>query len=69
MSKTAIEFDHVVKEYKLYKNDKQRFRAIFSKRIKPRIKRAINDVSFTIEKGETVALLDETAQESPQYLR
>lgn len=56
MSKTAIEFDHVVKEYKLYKNDKQRFRAIFSKRIKPRIKRAINDVSFTIEKGETVAL-------------
>ncbi len=56
MSKNAIEFDHVVKEYKLYKNDKQRFRAIFSRRIRPKIKRAINDVSFTIEKGETVAL-------------
>lgn len=56
MSNTAIEFKHVTKRYKLYKNDKQRFRAIFSKRIKPKIKKAIDDVSFTVEKGESVAL-------------
>ena len=52
----AIQFDHVVKEYKLYKNDKQRFYATFSKSVKPVIKRAINDVNFTIKKGESVAL-------------
>lgn len=56
MSKSAIEFRNVTKVYKLYKNDKQRFRAIFSKRVKPKIKKAINDVSFNIEKGESVAL-------------
>ena len=53
---SAIEFKNVVKEYKLFKNDKQRFKAIFNKRIKANIKRAIDDVSFNIEKGEAVAL-------------
>lgn len=56
MSKTAIEFKNVSKVYKLYKNDKQRFRAIFSKKVKPKLKKAIDDVSFSIERGETVAL-------------
>ena len=52
----SIEFKNVTKEYKLYRNDKQRFRAIFIKSIKPNIKKAVNDVSFTIKKGESVAL-------------
>lgn len=52
----TIEFKHVTKRYKLYKDDKQRFRAIFVKSIKPKIKVAINDVSFAIKKGESVAL-------------
>ena len=52
----AIEFKDVVKRYKLYKNDKERFRAIFNKRIKAKEKNALNHVSFTIEKGESVAL-------------
>lgn len=56
MSNTAIEFKNVTKAYKLFKNDKQRFRAIFSRRVKPKVKKAIDDVSFTVEKGETVAL-------------
>lgn len=56
MSKVTIEFKSVTKQYKLYKNDKQRFKAIFFKKIKPKIKNAIDDVSFTIEKGESVAL-------------
>lgn len=53
---TVIEFKNVTKTYKLYKNDKQRFKAIFSKRVKPRLNNAVNNVSFTIEKGESVAL-------------
>ena len=53
---TAIEFKNVYKQYKLYRNDKQRFKAIFSKRIKPTIKNALQDVTFTVQKGESVAL-------------
>ncbi|TDP48318.1 ABC transporter ATP-binding protein [Aminicella lysinilytica] len=53
---SAIEFRHVTKEYKLYKNDKQRFRAIFSKHVKCKVRKAVNDVDFTIRKGEAVAL-------------
>lgn len=52
----VIEFKNVVKEYKLYKDDKQRFRAIFNRRIKAKTKKAINNVTFNIEKGEAVAL-------------
>ena len=54
-SKVAIEFRHVNKHYKLYKNERQRLMAIFTKRIKPKKKAAINDVSFVINKGESVA--------------
>ena len=34
----AIEFKHVFKTYRLYKTDKQRFRAIFNKKIQCKIK-------------------------------
>jgi len=52
----VIDFRHVTKEYKLYKNDKQRFRAIFSKHVKCKVRKAINNVNFSIRKGEAVAL-------------
>jgi teichoic acid transport system ATP-binding protein len=55
-SPNAIEIRNVTKIYKLYKNDKQRFKAIFSKRVKCTKKVAINNVSFDIKKGESVAL-------------
>ena len=52
----AIEFKHVTKRFKLFKNEKQRLMAVFFKHIKPKTKVAINDVSFTINRGESVAL-------------
>lgn len=55
-NKTVIKFDHVVKEYKLYKNSKQRLRSIFWKSTKCKVKKAVNDVSFEIKKGESVAI-------------
>ena len=55
--KVVIRFDHVTKEYKLYKNDKARFKAIFSKRVKYKLKRAVNDLSFEVRKGEGIALI------------
>ena len=56
MGKTVIEFKHVTKRYKLYKNDKQRLLSVFSKRIPYKEKKAANDVSFTINQGESVAI-------------
>jgi O-antigen export system ATP-binding protein rfbB len=52
----VIVLDHVTKIYKLFKNDKKRFLATFIKSVTYREKRAINDVSFSVKKGESVAL-------------
>lgn len=56
MANNVIVFDHVTKIYKLYKNDKFRFLSMFIKKIKYKENRAINDVSFIVKKGESVAL-------------
>ena len=56
MDKTVIQFDQVTKIYKLFKSDRQRFKALFSKKAKYKEKIAVNDLSFTIRQGESVAL-------------
>ena len=56
MEKTVIEFKNVTKIYKLFKSDKQRFKAVFNKKTKYKKKIAVNDLSFKIQKGESVAL-------------
>ncbi|MCI9087074.1 MAG: ABC transporter ATP-binding protein [Clostridia bacterium] len=53
----VIRFNHVTKMYKLFKNDKKRLLYTFCKKIKYKEKKAVNDVSFEIKKGEAVALL------------
>lgn len=53
----VIRFSNVTKEYKLYKNDKARFRALFSKRVKYKRKRAVNNLSFEVRKGDGLALI------------
>ena len=56
MNNTVIEFKNVTKAYKLYKSDRQRFKSIFSKKASYKKKVAVNNLSFKIEKGESVAL-------------
>lgn len=56
MSNTVIEFKDVSKIYKLYKNDKKRFKAIFFKNTPCKKKKAVDNVSFKINRGESVAL-------------
>lgn len=56
MSENVIEFNKVNKIYKLYKNDKRRLIGIFLKKIPYKEKKAVNDVSFNIKKGEAVAI-------------
>ncbi|MGI6045565.1 MAG: ABC transporter ATP-binding protein [Eggerthellaceae bacterium] len=55
-----IQFDDVVKTYKLYRNDRERFMSIFWSRKKRRdITRvnAVNHLSFQVKRGEGVAFL------------
>ena len=52
-----IEFRDVTKIYRLYSNDKQRFKSIFFKNVPYKKKPAINHVNFKIHQKETVALL------------
>lgn len=53
----VIEFDNVTKIYKLFKNSKKRFLSIFIKNVHYVPKKAVDNVSFKIERGEAVALL------------
>lgn len=56
MSENVIEFKKVNKIYKLYKNDKRRLLGIFFKNIPYKEKKAVNNVSFDIKRGEAVAI-------------
>ncbi len=56
MEEKVIEFKNVSKVYKLYKNEKKRLIALFDKKIKHTEKKAVNNVSFSIKKGESVAI-------------
>lgn len=58
MENVAIKFENVTKIYKLYKNDKKRLLSVFfGKLIKHKEKRANDNISFEIKKGESVAIL------------
>ena len=53
----AVRFDHVCKTYKLFKNDKHRLLATFSKHVKYDTVDASDDLSFEVGRGEALALL------------
>ena len=57
MEEAVIIFDNVTKIYKLYRNDRERFMSLFSKKKKYKEKKAADNISFTVNKGESVALL------------
>lgn len=56
MKDVVIRFEKVTKTYKLFKNDKKRLLSIFFKKIKYKEKKAVNNVSFEIKRGESVAI-------------
>lgn len=53
----VIRFTNVTKEYKLYKNDRARFKSLFSSKANYKTKRAIENLSFEVRKGEGMALI------------
>lgn len=52
----VVKFDKVTKLYKLYKNDKARFKGLFSSKVPFKENRAVNNLSFEVHRGESVAL-------------
>ena len=56
-SVVAVRFTKVTKIYRLYKNDRARFMSAFRSKVKHDEIRANNELSFTIERGESVAFL------------
>ena len=56
MKDTVIKFDNVTKIYKLYSSTRKRLLAIFLKNIKYKEKKAVDEVSFEIKRGDSVAL-------------
>jgi teichoic acid transport system ATP-binding protein len=54
--KVAIRFSNVRKLYKLFSSDKKRLLSVFSKKVKYIEKWAVDDVSFEIMEGESVAI-------------
>lgn len=57
MSESMITFKHVTKKYKLFKNDRARFLSLFSRHVRYKENKAVDDISFDIQKGEGVALI------------
>ncbi len=53
----AVQFEHVTKCYKLYKSDRARIKGLINKKIPYKKVYANNDLSFTIYRGESVALI------------
>ena len=52
----VVRFTGVTKQYKLYKSDKARFKGLFSKKVPYKTNQAVNNLSFEIRQGESVAL-------------
>ncbi len=55
MGQPAIIFENVTKKYKLFKNERARFMSLFKRKANYKEKIVIDDMSFTINKGESVA--------------
>ena len=53
----AVRFRHVTKTYRLYKNERTRFKAVFWPKTRYDEIHANNDLSFVIQRGESVAFL------------
>lgn len=55
-NQVVIEFKNVTKIYRLFSSEKKRLLSVFLKKIPYKEKKAVNDVSFEIKRGEAVAL-------------
>lgn len=69
MDEIVVKFNNVTKMYKLYKNDKKRLLAIFFKRVKYKEKKAVDNVSFNVKKGESLAIFGKNGARKINYIK
>ncbi len=69
MDEIVVKFNNVTKMYKLYKNDKKRLLAIFFKRVKYKEKKAVDNVSFNVKKGESLAIFGKNVARKINYIK
>jgi len=55
-NEVVVKFENVTKIYKLYKSDRARFKGLFNSKVPYKENRAINNMSFEVRRGESVAL-------------
>ncbi len=53
----VVKFTNVTKLYKLYKSDRARFKGLFNKKVPYKENKAVNNLSFEVRRGDSVALL------------
>ena len=65
----VVRFDNVTKLYKLYKNDRARFKGLFSKKVPYKKNKAVNGVSFEVGAGEIFSVAGESGCGKSSLLR
>ncbi|MBR0308433.1 MAG: ABC transporter ATP-binding protein [Mogibacterium sp.] len=55
-NEVVVKFENVTKIYKLYKSSRARFKGLFSSKVPYKINKAIDNMSFEVRRGESVAL-------------
>ena len=69
MAEPIINFKNVSKTYILYKNDQARFKALFIKPKNPKTNKALNNVSFEINRGESVGIVGDNGAGKSSLLK
>ena len=68
-NKSMICFDHVSKEYMLFKNDRQRFKSLFFKPKNVKLHKALDDVSLEIFEGESVGIIGDNGAGKSTFIK
>ena len=65
----VVRVSHVSKEYKLYDSPRQRFKALFSNKVRHRSHWALKDISFELKRGQCVGVVGDNGAGKSSLLK
>lgn len=68
-AEVIIKFDNVCKTYTLYRNDQERFKALFFKPRRPVQNHALDHINFEVRKGEAVGIMGDNGSGKSTMLK